>query len=122
MVEDASDVDGRAPKLPSPVERMPVEMQSAPHPATLASENLLEQCELRTQRRSGPGGQHRNKTSSGAFLLHRPTGIVAEATERRSQAENRDVAFARLRLRLAVEIRSPSVLDGAIDGDGANVA
>ena len=96
---------------------MPVETQAAPHPATLPVESLLDQCELRTQRRSGPGGQHRNKTSSGAFLLHRPTGIVAEATERRSQAENRDVALARLRLRLAVEIRSPSILDGAVNGD-----
>ena len=96
---------------------MPVETQAAPHPATLPVESLLDQCELRTQRRSGPGGQHRNKTSSGAFLLHRPTGIVAEATERRSQAENRDVALARLRLRLAVEIRSPSILDRAVNGD-----
>ncbi len=96
---------------------MPVETQAAPHPATLPVASLLDQCELRTQRRSGPGGQHRNKTSSGAFLLHRPTGIVAEATERRSQAENRDVALARLRLRLAVEIRSPSILDGAVNGD-----
>ena len=117
MGDDSIGDDGHAPKLPPPAERMPVEMLTAPHPATLSVEDLLAQCELRTQRRSGPGGQHRNKTSSGAFLLHRPTGIVAEATERRSQAENRDVALSRLRLKLAVEIRSPSLLDGTVDSE-----
>jgi hypothetical protein len=85
-----------------------------PHPATQTPEELLAECGLRTQRRSGPGGQHRNKTSSGVFLHHEPTGIVAEATERRSQADNRAVALQRLRFRLAVEVRTPSVLDGPV--------
>jgi protein subunit release factor B len=48
----------------------------------------------------GPGGQHRNKVASGVRLLHRPSGVVVAATERRSQAANRDVAFARLAARL----------------------
>ena len=74
-------------------------------------QQLLEQCELRTQRRSGPGGQHRNKTSSGAFLTHKSSGIVGEATERRSQAQNRRVALQRLRFKLAVEVRTPSIID-----------
>ena len=107
----------RAPTLPSAAERMTVQQSAAPHPATLEPEMLLEQCELRTQRRSGPGGQHRNKTSSGAFLLHEPSGIVAEATERRSQAQNREVALTRLRLKLATELRTPSVLDGPVDAE-----
>ncbi len=82
-----------------------------PHPSVIAVDQLLTTCELRTQRRSGPGGQHRNKTSSGAFLTHRPTGVTAEATERRSQAQNRDVALQRLRFLLAVELRTDSPLD-----------
>jgi hypothetical protein len=41
-------------------------------------------------------------------LVHQPTGIRAEASERRSQAENRHVALARLRLRLALEHRTPA--------------
>jgi hypothetical protein len=94
---------------------MAVRTVAPPHPSSLPADVLLEQCELRTQRRSGPGGQHRNKTSSGVFLLHRPTEIVAEATERRSQAENRQIALDRLRLRLAIEIRTPSPLDGDVD-------
>ena len=49
----------------------------------------------------GPGGQHRNKVASGVRLLHRPSGVVVAATERRSQFANREVAFDRLAARLA---------------------
>lgn len=79
---------------------------SAPHPATLADEILLRQCEIRTGRVGGPGGQHRNKVETAVYVLHTPTGVEAQATERRSQIENRAVALARLRVRLAVEVRS----------------
>ena len=92
-------------------DRFPVEMIPAPHPATLPIDALGEACNLRTQRRSGPGGQHRNKTSSGVFLHYAVTDTTAEATERRSQADNRFVALGRLRFRLAVEVRTPSQLD-----------
>lgn len=107
----------KSAKLPEPSERMNVVLVDPPHPATRLPEVLLGQCGLRTQRRSGPGGQHRNKTSSGVFLQHEPTGIVAEATERRSQADNRAIALQRLRFRLAVEVRTGSVLDGPIASD-----
>lgn len=80
---------------------------SSTHPACLPIDELLGQCDMRHERRSGPGGQHRNKVYSAVVLLHRPTGISAEANERRSQAENRQQALRRLRLRLAVEIRRP---------------
>jgi protein subunit release factor B len=50
---------------------------------------------------SGPGGQHRNRNATGVRLVHRPSGLVATATERRSQAANIEVAFARLAARLA---------------------
>jgi hypothetical protein len=94
--------------MPDPAEWMPVKVVSAPHPATLAEDVLLTQTQNRFQRRSGPGGQHRNKTSSGVFLLHDPTGVSAEATERRSQADNRGVATMRLRYKLAILVRTPS--------------
>src|SRR5262245_42907833 len=78
---------------------------SPQHPAALPSAMLLAQCEIRRMRRSGPGGQHRNKVETAVCIAHRPTGISAEASERRSQAENHSVAFFRLRLRLAIEVR-----------------
>lgn len=50
---------------------------------------------------SGPGGQHRNRNATGVRLVHGPSGITVTATERRSQAANLAVAFARLARRLA---------------------
>lgn len=51
---------------------------------------------LEFYRASGPGGQHRNTTDSAVRIRHLPTGIVAQATESRSQWENRAVAMKRL--------------------------
>src|SRR6476661_4227516 len=83
-----------------------------PHPATIDPASLAAECDLRTTRRSGPGGQNRNKVETAVILTHRPTGIVAEAAERRTQGENRRQALFRLRLRLALEIRRPLDLLG----------
>ena len=78
-----------------------------PHPTELAVEELLVQCSFERTRRQGPGGQHRNKTETAVVVTHEPTGVRGEASERRSQAQNRAVAIHRLRVRLAVEVRDP---------------
>lgn len=80
-------------------------MVTSNHPAALEIESLLKQCEIRRGRRSGPGGQHRNKVETAIVITHKPSGVRAEATERRSQEQNRRVAIARLRINLAVEVR-----------------
>jgi hypothetical protein len=77
-----------------------------PHPATISDDALLKQCTLSFGRLSGPGGQHRNKVEAAANIDHTPTGIRASATERRKQYENRRMALRRLRLKLAVEVRT----------------
>ncbi len=71
----------------------------------LPDERLLAQCTVETYRGSGPGGQHRNKRDSAVRLTHRPTGVVATATERRSQHENRHRAVVRLRQAIALQVR-----------------
>jgi ribosome-associated protein len=57
---------------------------------------LAKEVEETFFRSSGPGGQHRNKSETGVRLVHRPSGIVVTATERRSQSQNRAVAMERL--------------------------
>ncbi len=78
----------------------------APHPAALPEAQLLAACQLERLRRSGPGGQRRNKVETGVRLHHRPTGLVGEATERRSALQNQQAALQRLRYLLALRIRS----------------
>ena len=77
------------------------------HPAAGGPEQLWAECEVRRLRRSGPGGQHRNKVETAVSLRHLSTGVCAEAGERRSQAQNRSVALFRLRVNLALEVRRP---------------
>ena len=75
------------------------------HPAEMAERALLEQCRITRGRGSGPGGQHRNKVETAVHITHEPTGIDAQASERRSQAENQRMAIRRLRVNLAVGVR-----------------
>ncbi|MCA9102231.1 MAG: peptide chain release factor-like protein [Planctomycetales bacterium] len=80
-------------------------MDVAVHPCELDDAALMAGCDVRRQRRSGPGGQHRNKVETGVFVTHRDSGATAQATEARSQQVNMRQALFRLRLELARGVR-----------------
>ncbi len=59
------------------------------------SDIVFESCKS-----SGAGGQHINKTESAVRLTHKPTGIVIECQQERSQFQNKDRALEMLRAKL----------------------
>ena len=87
------------------------------HPSRLTESVLLDQCLVRRTRHTGPGGQHRNKVETAIEIIHTPTGIATFAAERRSQEANRQAAVFRIRLLLAIRLRtveSSEVLPSAL--------
>lgn len=76
------------------------------HPASLPIQTLLTDCSIKRTRGSGPGGQHRNKVETAIVITHLPTGVTAQASEKRSQNQNREIAIERLRVNLALAVRT----------------
>lgn len=111
----SDSTDGDSASWPAINALADVHRVDPPHPAILAEETLIAQCRMSQLRRSGPGGQHRNKVSTAIQWLHEPTGITAEASESRDQNRNRRDALARLRIRMAIRLRSAMTATDAMD-------
>jgi protein subunit release factor A len=71
-----------------------------PPPYRLDRATLEREVEIDTFRASGAGGQHLHKTESAVRLVHGPSGVAVAASDTRSQAQNRELAFERLTERL----------------------
>lgn len=85
-------------------------MSDTPHVTYQTDRDSLERdCAITFFVAGGPGGQHRNRVATGVRLIHRPSGTVVTATERRSQSANREVAYERMAARLiaANQVQAP---------------
>lgn len=91
------DAKGRRHTSFAAVEVLPVLDEIELNAVVINPEDLEQQ----TFRSGGAGGQYQNTTESGVRLIHKPTGLIAESREERSQFQNKENCLRRLKAMLA---------------------
>ncbi len=71
-------------------------MSDARKPLVRVSGRDPKQCRWEAYRGSGPGGQHRNKSSTAVRVTHLASGVTAQASEHKSRERNKREAWKRL--------------------------
>jgi hypothetical protein len=91
----------------------------------LSDADLLKLCEIFAYRGSGPGGQHRNKTSTGVELrlMSSDKCLVVYSCDDRSSHINKLLALRKLRLKIALQIREePGQIPFAFPGSNGRIS
>jgi hypothetical protein len=92
----------------------------------LSDAELLKLCKVSAYKGSGPGGQHRNKTSSGVSLELRienresRINLNAYSCDDRSSHVNKLLALKKLRLKIALQIREEHAEQAPFDFPGSS--
>ncbi len=70
-----------------------------------SDQELLKECELNTDRGTGPGGSKSDTSETAVEITHQPSDVTARSSKTRSQHKNKEIALDKLRRTYALQVR-----------------